>query len=186
MALLLVLATTLTAFAKGGFNFISIAGPGLKEEVRVTDLDLTEDFFAFANFYKDRIEAPANPGEGYEITRGYVDGKREIIFDRLHYYPDTGFVYYDGIENGESEYDGEWYAANPDIKTVFEAALAGQTGSASPVEKKQPQPSVSQPQTQPLRDPASLPSFPLIMVIVVTGLTGLFAFAFWRRKVFPQ
>lgn len=186
LALLLMLAIPLTAFAKGGFTFISIAGPGLKEAIRVTDLALTEDFFTFANFYEDRIEAPAHPGEGYEITRYYVDGKREIIFDRLHYYPETGFVYYDGIENGESEYDGEWYIANPEIKTIFEAVLAGQTGSASPVEKKQPQP-----KTEPLRDPAqsipaSLPSFSTAMVIAAAGLIALFAFAFWRRRVSPQ
>lgn len=191
LALLLMLATTLTAFAKGGFTFISITGSGLQEAVRVTDLALTEDFFAFANFYKDRIEAPANPGKGYEITRGYVDGKREIVFDRLHYYPETGFVYYDGIENGESEYDGEWYTANPGIKTVFEAALAGQTGSASPVEKKQPPSSASQPDAEPQRDPAqpipaSLPNFSTVMVMAAAGLIALFAFAFWRRKVSPQ
>jgi hypothetical protein len=59
-----------------------------------------------------------------------------IIFDRLHYYPETGFVFYDGIENGDSEYDGEWYLADPGIRTVFESALAAQSESAAPVEKK--------------------------------------------------
>jgi hypothetical protein len=81
---------------------------------------LTEDFFAFADFYQNQTEAPSNPGIGYEVTRFYLGGSREYAFDRLHYYPDTGFVYYDGIVGGSSEYDGEWYPARPEIKAIFE------------------------------------------------------------------
>jgi hypothetical protein len=86
-AVLTALVMTISAFAKGGFSFIAITGPNLKEEIRSTDLTLTEDFFAFADFYRNKTSAPADPGPGYEITRYYVDGKREIAFDRLHYYP---------------------------------------------------------------------------------------------------
>jgi hypothetical protein len=126
LALILTLFTSMTVLAKGSFAFISITGPDLKEAVRVSDLALTEDFFTFADFYRDRVEAPTDPGIGYEITRYYVDGKRELAFDKLHYYPDTGFVYYDGFVNGSSEYDGEWYSADPNIKAVFESALYNQ------------------------------------------------------------
>ena len=108
LALLLTLFTFITVLAKGAFSFISITGPDLKEPVRVSDLALTEDFFTFADFYRDRVEEPSSPGTGYEITRYYVDGNRESAFDKLHYYPDTGFVYYDGIVNGSSEYDRKW------------------------------------------------------------------------------
>jgi hypothetical protein len=176
IALMLTLVTTVTAFAKGSFAFIAITGPNLQEAVRVTDSALTADFFTFANFYEDRTEAPASPGEGYEITRYYVDGTREIIFDRLHYYPEAGFVFYDGIENGESEYDGEWYSADPEIKTVFASALAIQTGPVPALEEKQPLSSASQPVAA-----ADFQSIPII-IVVATGLAALFAFAFWQRK----
>jgi hypothetical protein len=178
IVLLLSLVTTVTAFAKGGFAFIAITGPSLQEAVRVTDSALTADFFTFANFYEDWTEAPAGPGQGYEITRYYVDGKREIIFDRLHYYPESGFVFYDGIENGESEYDGEWYTANPEIKTVFESALAIQSGSAAPAEKEGPVTSAAQ--SQPIA--AGLRSLPILVIVIATGLAALFAFAFRRRR----
>ncbi len=174
-----LLVTAATAVAKGGFDFITITGPNLKESVRVTDIALTEDFFTFANFYEDRTKPPANPGEGYEITRYYVDGKRDIVFDRLHYYPDTGFVFYDGIENGESEYDGGWYTASPDIKSLFESVLS------IPVEKKEAVTSAST--TGPSIAQASpaifgRQSLPVIIITLGAGLAALAAFAFWRRK----
>jgi hypothetical protein len=191
LALLLSLLSAVTALAKGSFDFIAIAGPNIKEAVRVTDTALTEDFFTFANFYEDKTKTPADPGQGYEILRYYIDGQREIIFDRLHYYPDTGFVFYDGIENGESEYDGEWYAANPEIKAVFELALSIPTGSIAPVEKKGPVEAASQPQPEnPIgqSQPADsrLQSLPILVTIVATGLTALFVFAFVRRKTSTQ
>ena len=129
LAFLASLVTSVAVLAKGGFSFISITGPGIEEEIRTTDLKFTEDFFAFADFYRDKVQAPADPGEGYLITRYYVDGKREIEFDQLHYYPSAGFVFYDGIVNGESEYDGEWYSADPAIKAVFQSALPASAGA---------------------------------------------------------
>ena len=176
LALLLSLITSVTAFAKGGFSFITIAGPNLKETVRVTDTALTRSFFAFANFYEDKADAPASPGVGYEITRYYM---REIAFDNLHYYPETGFVFYDGIVNGESEYDGEWYKANLEVKTVFESVLtaqikpvtsASQPQSVKPIEQVQPIAPV--PQAQPFT----------IIVAVSVGLAVILVFAYWHRK----
>jgi hypothetical protein len=191
LALLFSLLASATAFAKGGFDFIAISAPNLKEEVRVTDPALTENFFTFADFSKDKTEAPTEPGEGYEILRYYIDGKREIIFDRLHYYPEMGFVFYDGIENGESEYDGEWYTANPEIRTVFESALSVQTVSAAPLEKKEPAPASSQPQAEnPLAQPqpadSSFQSLPILITVLATGLAVLFVFAFVRRRTPTQ
>ncbi|HSL42982.1 MAG TPA: hypothetical protein VK897_06095 [Anaerolineales bacterium] len=190
IALLMTLISTIAAVAKGGFDFIAITGPNLKETVRVTDVALTEDFFTFANFYEDKTEAPANPGEGYEITRHYIDGNRTITFDRLHYYPETGFVFYDGIENGESEYDGEWYTAKPEIKAVFEAALGIQAAMA-PVEEKEPVTSASQSQsenvtaqTQP--EMSGFRSLPILITAVAAGLAVVVAFAFGRRKPFTR
>lgn len=135
LAVLLALMTCLTVFAKGQFSFIAITGPGLDEEIRSTESALTVDFFAFADFYRDKVEAaPADPGQGYEIRRYYIDGQREIAFDQLHYYPDTGYVFYDGILNGDSEFDGEWYSADPAIKAAFESAIAIPAVKPQPVQ----------------------------------------------------
>jgi len=123
LALLLTLLTSINALAKGEFSFIAVSGAELKNEVRISDPALTGDFFAFADFYRDKTDAPLKPGIGYEITRYYLDGSREIAFDKLHYYPETGYVYYDGIVNGSSEYDQKWYISRPEVKSNFETAL---------------------------------------------------------------
>lgn len=177
IAILLSLLTSISAFAKGGFDFLAITGPKLKEPVRVTDTALTRDFFTFANFYEDKTKAPADPGVGYEITRHYIDGKREIIFDRLHYYPETGFVFYDGIENGESEYDGEWYVANPEIKTVFESALSVQVQSAAPAGQQAASSAV-----QTKADTPSLQTRLITLIGILVSLAGLLIFAFRFRR----
>ena len=89
----------------------------------MTDPALTTDWSAFADFPRGSVDAPANPGAAYEITRYYIDQGREQAFDRLHFYPDTGFVYYDGIAGGRSEYDGKWYQAKRGIEVAFKDAL---------------------------------------------------------------
>ena len=128
--LLLSLLASSRVSAKGGFDFLAVTGPGLKEEIRITDEALTRDFFAFANFYESKTDTPAESGPGYEITRYYGQGAGSVAFDQLHYYAETGFVYYDGIAGGgSSEYDGGWYTAKPEMGAVFENALASQNNS---------------------------------------------------------
>ena len=114
-------------YAKGNFDYITIKGPGITEEINVTGSELTSDFFAFADFSQGAIDPPTSPGEGYEITRYYLESKNEkptpVQFDLLHYYPYTGYVFYDGIAGGSSEYDGKWYIANPSINEPFRNIL---------------------------------------------------------------
>ncbi len=116
-----------TARADGGFDYIAIKGPGIIGEIDVTQAALTEDYFAFADFTQGSIPAPANPGQGYQIVRLYVvfedDKPRNVPFDELHYYPYTGYVYYVGVVDGTSEYDGKWYAANPAAEAPFRGVL---------------------------------------------------------------
>jgi hypothetical protein len=117
---LLALSTT-AALAKGKFAFISVAGGSLNSEIRLYDAAVTLDWFVFADLGGGRVPAPAStPQGGYEITRYYIDGRRAVAFDHLHYYPQAGLVYYDGIVNGWSDYDGKWYQAKPGIKAIFE------------------------------------------------------------------
>lgn len=177
IALLIALIASITAFAKGGFSFISITGGNLKDELRVTDPDLTTDFFAFADFSRAKTKAPTDPGTGYEITRYYIDGKRETAFDRLHYYPETGFVYYDGIVNGSSEYDGEWYTAKPEIKKTFESVLPGQIKPVEPA-AQQPVPASEQAQS----NTANLQTQTILLIVMTTGLAVILLLASWFRR----
>lgn len=124
---LVLLIPTMVVFAKGSFSYITVKGPGITGEINVTNPALTQDFFAFADFSQGEIPAPADPGQGYQIVRVYVeytgDKPKDIPFDQLHYYPYTGYVFYDGLVEGSSEYDGKWYAANPAAEAPFRAVL---------------------------------------------------------------
>jgi len=117
------------ALAKGNFDYITVNGPGLQGELTITNPELT-GFFAFADFAQGAIVPPADPGEGYEIVRVFVvtenDKPEPTAFDQLFYYPyaNDGYVFYVGLANGSSEYDGKWYAANPSADAPFRAALA--------------------------------------------------------------
>ena len=188
LALAAFMLTWISVSAKGGFDFIEVGGSDLHDTVQIRDTRLTEDFFSFANFYEDKTESPADPGPGYEITRHYVQGIGDIVFDRLHYYPETGLVFYDGIENGESEYDGEWYTADPALKPIFESALALQIKSAGPAEKEEPVASApGLPSDPSLAEgkpvPSGRSSATALMIVLAAGVAGLFASLLWRRKV---
>lgn len=126
LAFLLLLPASLV-LAEGEFTYIAVKGPGITGELTITNPALTADFFAFADFSKGAVDPPADPGEGYQIVRVYVVTENEkptpAPFDQLHYYPYTGFVYYDGLIGGSSGYDGKWYAANPSAEEPFRAAL---------------------------------------------------------------
>jgi hypothetical protein len=186
LAVLIAFVAVTIVSAKGGYSFITIAGPDLQEAVRTTDAALTEDFFAFADFYRDRVDAPQDPGVGYEITRYYLDGAREIAFDRLHYYPSTGFVYYDGIINGSSEYDKKWYAADPEIRSVFDGILVG--ASISPSQKIDSAMDGSGENVNAFSQPSTAFDRTTLIISLATaaGLAVTILLLFSRRKVFSQ
>jgi len=123
--LFVILFSTTSALAQGPFSYITVRGPGISGDLSVTNPALL-DFFAFADFSKGPVEVPTDPGEGYEVVRSLVDGKTNKVqnFDYLHYYPDTSHVYYDGLVEGSSEYDGKWYIARPESEAAFRSALA--------------------------------------------------------------
>lgn len=126
LVLALVIPTAI-AFAKGKFDYIVIKGPGINGDVNVSNPALTQDDFTFADFSQGNVAAPAEPGAGFQVVRMIVDGSKGVPYDQLHYYPYTGYVYYDGIVNGFSEYGSNWYIANPAVKEPFLAALAENT-----------------------------------------------------------
>jgi hypothetical protein len=177
LALLLTLLTFIAAYAKGNFSFITIQGPDIKGPVRVTDPALTTDWFAFADFSRGKVDPPANPGASYEITRYYIDQGREQAFDRLHYYPDTGFVYYDGIVGGWSEYDGKWYAAQSGIEATFKNVL---------VKAIQAQPGIAANQSAGSSQSEIDATQPVAPLAITAGLAVILVLAFWLRKPSPH
>lgn len=127
----LVLALTLAllliptiVLAKGSFDYIEVKGPGITGNIVITNPALTEDFFAFADFSAGSIPAPDNAGQGYEVIRVYLVDEKDRPFDMLEYYPYTGYVHYIGLAEGTSEYDGQWFVANPAADAPFRSALA--------------------------------------------------------------
>jgi hypothetical protein len=125
LAVFLSLLLPTSALAKGSFAFITVSGENLGSEVRLSQSNLTTDWFAFADFQSEAVPAPKNsPQGGYVITRYYVDEGRESAFDVLHYYPAAGLVYYDGLTGGHSMYDEKWYAARPEIMAAFQTEVA--------------------------------------------------------------
>ena len=180
LTILLTLVPSLTVLAKGSFSFVTITGSNLEDTLRSSDIALTEDFFAFADFYRNKTEAPANPGKAYEITRYYVNGNSERAFDRLHYYPDTGFVFYDGIVNGSSEYDGKWYTAKPGIEVIFKKAISNPVQAPVSV-VAQPQVDTSNAMAQ--SSPVVTPSRTVLVFIGIASLVIILMIRLGLRRL---
>jgi len=133
--LALLLLTPCTILAKGIPTHVMIYGPGLPGRVDITDPSrLTLLGTAQLEQVPTTIPAPPVVGPGYAIERD--------SFDRVRYYPDPaggrGFVYYVGIINGSSEYDGHWYYASAggeqalrSILTEYGVSLAGTLAGAT-------------------------------------------------------
>lgn len=112
---LAVLLPTIT-LAKGTPLAVSITGPGLPGPISVSDpLAMPALGILGIMQVETPIVPPADLGAGYELQRD--------DFDRVRYYPDPhgswGYVFYVGIINGSSEYDGHWYRAS----TVGDATM---------------------------------------------------------------
>jgi hypothetical protein len=134
--LLLILLLPAAAGAKGRFERVTIAEEGSTVETLVTDEALL-DFFAFSEYPKQVLaQAPRPTTKAYVVTRGgFTPDGVYHAFDRLHYYPaaspgHSGFVYYDGLVSGWSEYDHKWYAASAEGDRAMSRFIASRSPSA--------------------------------------------------------
>ncbi|MBZ0289729.1 MAG: hypothetical protein K8I30_19050, partial [Anaerolineae bacterium] len=128
-----VLLSANLALAKGGWGKIEISGDGLSGVVEITDPVLLEGFSlgAFQDLALGSIDPPLVIGSGYQMRRGWDSGPVIFVpFDEVHYYPDpsggAGYLYYDGLVNGSSEFDGNWYRVTPTGEAVMQQFLAAQ------------------------------------------------------------
>lgn len=124
LLLLALLIPTTATLAEGQFDYIVIRGFGIMEDINISNPALTQDYYAFADFSKGEVNPPSDPGIGYQVVRMHAKDSKGIPYDQLHYYPDSGYVFYDGIVNGYSELGTKWYLANPTVEKPFRAALA--------------------------------------------------------------
>lgn len=122
------------ALAKGPPQHIRIDGPGLAEPLEITEsaklealgMASLEDFFS-------SVPDPGALASVYLLTRSYQDGDRMVPFDQVLFAPGPpggpGYVYYVGIINGWSEYDGKWFratgAGTQALEGLLEAAVGG-------------------------------------------------------------
>lgn len=131
LSLLIALALPGLASAKGPAQRITIVGPGLEGELEIVNdaallnalsMTMLEDFM-------QPVDPPARPAPGFEITRFYEANTGGYVpFDVVVYHPapegEPGAIYYDGIVNGSSEYDGRWFRTNPKGEAALREALA--------------------------------------------------------------
>jgi hypothetical protein len=134
LAIALLLARP--AEAKGPPNMVTITGPGIAGQVRITDASMLDPFsFYQFNDLERRIDPPAGDlGPGYRITR-YVMASRGgrmalIAWDYLTYYPNPaggpGYLYFDGLDKsiGSTEGQGEWYLPSRAGDALMQRILA--------------------------------------------------------------
>ncbi len=154
--------------AKGDPLAVSITGPGLPAPILVTD-PLAMPAFGILGFMQvdTPIVPPGDLGLGYELQRD--------DFDRVRYYPDPhgswGYVFYVGLINGSSGYDGHWYRASTvgdvTMRCVMEAhgvLLAGQRSNPSCATMLTQQGAPARTATSPDAPPTAAP--PQIVTVV--------------------
>ncbi|MBI5960649.1 MAG: hypothetical protein HY866_18060 [Chloroflexi bacterium] len=132
LVLLIVLLAVLVppAAAKGPPDRIVITGPGIAGELVIEDRPTLDALSMGMEDFLSVIpqEIPANLGPGYTIKRLFKDGLHYTPFDTAVYHPDLsgegGRVLFVGIYNGWTEYDGIWYAAQPEGDRVIRQILA--------------------------------------------------------------
>jgi hypothetical protein len=91
---------------------------------------------SLSDFSRAMAQKPDLAGDGYIVTRYEQDSTGVFIaWDRLLYYPNSsgfgGYFYYEGLMNGASEYDKQWYTASPEADAAMRQVLAS-SGSDLP------------------------------------------------------
>jgi hypothetical protein len=154
LSLVLLLAVTPSAAAKGAFAKVIVYGAGLAVESSDPSLMRFDAFNGFSNAYPG---TPSVTDEGYLIVR-YAQDQRTgeyLAVDSLRLWPTSlssgsiPFVYYEGLVNGWSEYDHKWYEAKPEAARAVQQILESEA------------------------DPSSRPSIASPVALVLSGLAGI-------------
>lgn len=132
-ALALLIIVRDAAMAKGPADKVTINGTELTEEIEVAAAEALQALsIGQLEDFKSPIAAPSEVGPGYEVTRYYKDGANFIAIDHVRYHPDPaggrGYVFYIGLVNGWSQYDGKWFRATAQGEQALQRILAENGG----------------------------------------------------------
>lgn len=154
LVVLMLALTALTvvpvALAKEAPSKVTISGGDLPGEIEITGegdaLQALGTMYLEDHGTRTRTEPEGLSGDGYLITRfmddSMTEGMQFIPFDQVRFYshPDgysSGYIYYIGMVEGASEYDGLWFRATREGQAALENVLAfpeAEASSASEVE----------------------------------------------------
>jgi hypothetical protein len=175
----LLLITAGAAFAKGPIT-VTISGPGLKGAVVVSDPDVKGWLLTFQledlGAQVSESQVPQNLGEGYEITRTYLDENgAAVAVDRSMYYADPeggrGYLFYKGMDApGESSEANKWFRATDGGDMTVREVLGHNgviLGAAAPADVVKAQPAPVQ--AAPISAPQVEPAAPQAVPAAVTG-----------------
>lgn len=130
-ALALMLLIPGAVQAKGAPARVIITGPGLAHPLDVRGLAVGAlGWYSLDDERHPLRTAPRQLGPGYLVTRYDIDGstKRYFAWDHVRYYPNprggAGYVYYIGLLNGASEFDGRWFQAGARGERALRGLLA--------------------------------------------------------------
>jgi hypothetical protein len=123
------------AVSAKGANYIVITQRDLGEPIIVDDLSMASQLSLtmLEDVDHGAIDEPTNldMDVGYRLERGFYEENVEtfVPWDASVYYPDPeggrGYVFYDGIINGGSEYDKKWYRARMEAEALLQQVLYG-------------------------------------------------------------
>jgi hypothetical protein len=133
LAIGFVLLSSNPAMAKGTFAKLVISGGHLTGDIEVTDPALL-GFMSLSDFSRAKTQEPDSVGDGYIVTRFEQDSTGVFIaWDKLRYYPSSngsgGYIFYEGLINGVSEYDEQWYMASPEADATMRQILVTSTSN---------------------------------------------------------
>jgi hypothetical protein len=134
LLVLVMLFMTIPVTAKGPADRIIVTGPTIDGELILTRPETLYllSFAMLEDLSVGPVDEPVNPGEiFYELERQFQANENDYqTFDRARFYPDSGYVFYMGMENGSSEYDNKWFRTRPDGRDAMTTML---NASAQPV-----------------------------------------------------
>jgi len=178
--------------AKGPPQKVTIEGPGLAVPIEITDPATLESLgMTMLEDVDSKISGPGTLSAVYLVTRYYQDGARYIPFDQVLYArqaeSDRPLVYYVGIVNGWSEFDGRWFNATADGAAAMESVLGKAVVAASAEAESAPAPAEqpAEPAAIASVQPKSAPS-PLSVALLGATLAGGFAAGWLLRPRVPR
>lgn len=126
-----LLMVAFPALAKGPAHHIVISGGDLDAEIVITESYLlTPISMAMLEEFPNAVEAPVGitAESGYQLKRYFrTNGGEYMQFDSVRYVPDPdggrGHIFYEGIHNGWSEYDGKWFLATAEGESALQDIL---------------------------------------------------------------